>query len=95
MMKMVDGQLVPLSPEEEERCSTEWAAADAQRAACEAEKARLAEYDTAIAGDTTLAQLKAMTNAEFGAWWDANITTAAAAIAVLKRLARVIVRRVL
>lgn len=60
-----------------------------------AEEVRRAEYETAIAADATIQQLKAMTNAEFDGWWAANVTTAAQAIAVLKRLARVIIRRVL
>jgi hypothetical protein len=61
----------------------------------QAEATREAGLDAAIDGDTTIQQLKAMTNAEFNTWWDANVTTAAQAIAVLKRLARVIIRRVL
>ena len=51
--------------------------------------------DVAIGADTTLAQLKAMTNAEFDAWWLANVTTAALAIQVLKRLAKLVIRRLL
>lgn len=53
------------------------------------------EIDQAIASDVTLAQLKTMTNAEFSSWWDANITDATKAIAVLERLALVVIRRVL
>ena len=51
--------------------------------------------DVAIGADTTLAQLKAMTNAEFDAWWLVNVTTAAQAIVVLKRLAKLVIRRLL
>lgn len=61
----------------------------------EAERVRQAAIEQAISADSQLAQLKAMTNAEFDAWWSANVTTAAQAIQVLKRLARVIIRRVL
>lgn len=43
--------------------------------------------------DAQLAPLRNMTNAEFNAWWDANVTTAAQAIGVLKRLVRVLLRR--
>ena len=59
------------------------------------EGARLQSIQDAIAGDTTLASLKAMTNADFDAWWAANVTTAVQAIGVLKRLFRVVLRRVL
>ena len=69
--------------------ATDWKAVEAREAV------REAAIDSAIAGDATIAQLKGMTNAEFDAWWAANVTTAAQAIAVLKRLARVIIRRVL
>lgn len=47
----------------------------------------------ALASDTTLQQLKGMTSAEFDTWWDANVTNAAQAIAVLKRLAKLVIRR--
>lgn len=57
--------------------------------------ARDAGYDSAITSDSTIQQLKAMTSAQFDAWWDANVTTSAQAIAVLKRIARVIIRKVL
>lgn len=43
----------------------------------------------------TVAQLKVMSLAEYGAWFDANVTTAAQAIALLRRLTLVIIRRVL
>ncbi len=61
----------------------------------EAESARLATIDTTIGGDTVLAQLRAMTNAQFDTWWSANVSTNAQAIAFMKRLARVVIRRVL
>jgi hypothetical protein len=61
----------------------------------QAEQQRLADLSAALTADTQIQALKAMTNAEFEAWWDANITTAAQAIAVLKRLTRVMIRRLL
>ena len=47
----------------------------------------------AVAADTTIAALKAMGNDQFDAWWATNVTTAAQAINVLKRLAKIVVRR--
>lgn len=64
-------------------------------AAAAANAARLSELGATIDADTTISALKAITNAEFNAWWDANVTNAAQAIAVLKRLVRVMIRRVL
>lgn len=60
-----------------------------------AEIVRDQAIDAAIAGDTTIAQLKAMTAAEFDTWWAANVTTAAQAITVLKRIARLVIRKLL
>lgn len=60
-----------------------------------AESVRLADLDGAIASDTTVAMLKAMNNADFDAWWSANVTTLAQANNILKRLARIVLRRVL
>jgi len=56
---------------------------------------RAQALDVAIDADTVIQQLKAMTNDEFNTWWDANVTTPAQAIVVLKRLVRVMIRRVL
>jgi hypothetical protein len=63
--------------------------------AADTEQARLVAVDSTIASDNIVASLKKMTNAEFDAWWSANVTTAAQAIAVLKRITRVVIRRVL
>lgn len=93
--RVVNGAAVEIPPEERQAICDEWNAEEALRPAREATAARLAALDQAIAGDTTLNELKAMTNQEYNTWWDQNITTAAAAISVLKRLARVIIRRVL
>jgi len=67
----------------------------AQLAAAQAEADRINDLDDAVNTDTTLNTFKAMTNAEFNTWWSANVTTSAQAINVLKRLARLIIRRVL
>ena len=59
------------------------------------EDTRKAAIDSAIDADSTIAQLKAMSNAEFSAWFAANVTTLAQARNVLERLARIVIRRVL
>lgn len=61
----------------------------------QAETVRKAAIDQAIAVDATVSSLKAMSNAEFDTWWAANVTNAAQAINVLKRITRVVIRRVL
>jgi hypothetical protein len=60
-----------------------------------AEELRQAAQEDAIAADTTLAQIKAMTPAQFDTWWAANITNLATLNAFVKRLARLVIRRVL
>jgi hypothetical protein len=95
LTKIVNGVEVVCSDEEEALRLAEdadWAAGQAAR---QAEAIRLAGVDVAIAADSTIAQLKAMTSAEFDTWWSANVTTAAQAINVLKRVTRVVLRRVL
>lgn len=67
----------------------------APAAAADAEKSRLADVEQAIATDAQVAALKAMSNAEFSAWFAANVTTLAQARNVLERLARIVIRRVL
>lgn len=59
------------------------------------EAVRTATVDAAIKADNVIQQMKAMTPAEYDDWWTANVTTAAQAIGVLKRVVRVLVRRVL
>jgi len=59
------------------------------------EVVRLSSIDSAIGGDTTIASLKAMTNAEFDTWWAANVTNVAQLVGVVKRIARVVLRRLL
>lgn len=66
----------------------------AARAAAAADQARQAAINQAVVADTVVAQLKAMTNAEFDTWWAANVSTAAQAITVLKRITRIVLRRV-
>lgn len=68
---------------------------DAVIAARQAEHTRIEEIEAVVKGDTIIAQLKAMDNAAYSAWFDANVTTMAQAIQLLKRLTRVIIRRVL
>jgi hypothetical protein len=60
-----------------------------------ADAQRRADIDIAIAGDTTLQSIKAMTNAEISAWCLANVTTLVQARAVIERILRVLARRVL
>lgn len=64
--------------------------------------ARDASIDGDLAGASigatqpaTLAQLKAMTLAQYSSWFDANFTTTATAVALLKRLTLIVIRRLL
>lgn len=93
--RLLGNDEVVLTQEERQAIADEWNANDERRAAAAVEQARCAEFDQVIAGDATIQQLKAMTPAQFDTWWDANVTSAAHAIAVLKRLARVVIRRLL
>lgn len=79
------------TPEEGAEIAARLAGAPAQAA----EAQRLSGVDDAIAGDATIQTLRAMTVAEFDTWWAANVTTLAQANNVLKRIARVVLRRVL
>lgn len=63
---------------------------------------RLVAIDTTILSGTigavqptSIAQLKAMTAAEYSAWFDLNFSTAATLVALLKRLTLFLIRRVL
>lgn len=60
-----------------------------------AEKAVKDEADAAIKQDTVIASIKGMAQDEYDAWWAANVTNAAQAIGVLKRVVRILCRRVL
>lgn len=91
---VVGNKRILMSAEQEASTRARWAAADADSALRALNQARCEVIDAAIAGDTTVQQLKAMTNEEFDAWWASNVTNAAQAIALLKRLARVVIRRV-
>ncbi len=55
--------------------------------------ARVKAIDTAIANDSVIAQIKQMSNAEYDAYWAANVTNAAQLNAVVKRIVRIVVRR--
>lgn len=59
------------------------------------EELRRAEFDAAINADATLIQFKAITKDQFDLWWSTNVTNAAQAIAVLKKLVWLLIRRVL
>jgi hypothetical protein len=61
----------------------------------DAEDARKAGIDQAIANDSTIQSLKAMSNSALDDWWAANVTNAAQAIQVLKRIARIVLRKLL
>lgn len=60
-----------------------------------AEIARRESLRSAIDGDGIIQNLRTMTAAQFDAWWDANVTNAAQAITVLKRLVKLIIFRLL
>lgn len=58
-----------------------------------AEAARRAAYEAAISSDSVLSQLRTMTVVQFDAWWDANVTSAAQVIGILKRLVKIVMRQ--
>lgn len=91
--RSVDGESVPLSLEERQAICDEWNANEPARVAAIADRSRCSAIENVIATDNIVQQLRAMTNAEFDAWWDANVTNATQAISVLKRLARIVLRR--
>lgn len=90
-----NGELVDLDAVAAAALQAEWAAEAAAQPARDAEAARVAALDGAISSDATVASMRAMTSAEFDAWWAANVTTVAQASNVLKRVTRVVLRRVL
>lgn len=93
MKKIVNGIEAELSAEEEAEFAARdatWAAGQPQR---DALAARHASMDAAISGDQTITQLKAMNAADFDTWWAANVTNLAQANGILKRLARLAIRR--
>lgn len=102
LKKIVDGVEVSCTQADiDERAAMDaaWATTRPQR---DALASATASIDAAILAETygaaqpaTLAQLKAMDNAAFSNWYNANVTNAAQAMALLKLLTRVIVRRVL
>ena len=64
-------------------------------AATQAAAQRLAGFDAAIGGDASLQAFRTMSKADFDTWWAANVTTAPQAIAVMKKLAWLEIRRLL
>jgi len=93
--KIVDGVSMPLTAAEEAARDAEEAAWAAGQAARDAEAARIDSLDTAITDDNTIQTLKSMTADEFDTWWDANVTSAAQVIGILKRLVKIVIRRLL
>lgn len=51
--------------------------------------------ESSVGGDAIIKSLKGMDQTEFDAWWTANVTNAAQAIGLLKRLVRMLLLRVL
>ena len=95
LVKNENGIDVPLTPEEEAAVLALWEAGNQKIEAKRVEKQRQDVIDATIDTDTQIQQLKAMTSDEFDTWWSANVTTLAQANNVLKRIARVVIRRVL
>ena len=95
MKKIVNGVVVDMTAAEAAAVQAEWGAWMAAKPARDAEDARIAEVESSISADSTVATLKAMTNAEFSAWFTANVTNLAQARNILERLARIVIRRVL
>jgi len=93
--RFVNGGQVQLSDAERQAVADEWNEREAAALTQYAESARLSTFDEATAADATMQEFKAMTAAQLDAWWDANVTTAAAVIAILKRIVKVIVRKLL
>ena len=93
--KMVNGVPTPMTAQEEAARDAEEAAWLAGEPARVAERTRLESLDTAIGNDGVIQTLKSMTAAQFDTWWDANVTNAAQAIGVLKRLVKLVIRRLL
>ena len=61
---------------------------NATRASAEAIKSALQNF---VSSDATIATLRGMTQAQFDAWWSANVTNIAQAGDVLKRLTRAVI----
>lgn len=94
-MKLVDGIQVPMTVEEEAARNAEETAWLAGQASRDALAARTQSLESAIGGDSVIQTLRTMTAAQFDAWWDANVTNAAQAIGVLKRLIKLIIFKLL
>ena len=92
---MVNGVPTPMTAQEEAERDVEEAAWAAGEPARIAEHSRLESLDTAIGNDGVIQTLKSMTAAQFDVWWDNNVTNAAQAIGVLKRLVKLVIRRLL
>jgi hypothetical protein len=110
VLRVDDSATVPNDPANRDRILyAAWLAAggvplpaDPPDPAVAAEPALVADAESALAAATfgavqpaTRAQLRAMNWAAFSAWYDANVTNAAQAIALLKRIAFVVIRKAL
>jgi len=80
----VSREVVPLTTEE---LAEKQAAIDEQN--------RIIELNNVVSTDTVVNNIKLMTNTEFDTWWGVNVTNAAQAIELLKRLTKLIIRKLL
>ena len=80
---------IDMTPQEQAALDATHADGDAERV----KSARLSEFDDAIGADANLRAFRTITKAEFDTWWAANVTNAAQAIAVLKKLCWLVIRR--
>jgi hypothetical protein len=93
--KLVNGRPVECTPEEDAQLEAIRQATLPEMAAQQAQVARRAAMDAALEADATVSQFKSMTASQFDAWWAANILTPADAMALLRRLTLLIIRRLL
>lgn len=93
--KLVDGTQIPMTAEEETARDIEETAWATGQSARDATEARILSLQTAINDDSVIQNIKSMTASQFDAWWDANVTNATQAIAVLKRIVKIIIFRLL
>jgi hypothetical protein len=93
MNKLLNGVLVALTPEEEAGILAQRQAAADAAAASTPERQRLAEQQALSKADVQIASLRAMTPAQFDAWFDA--LTNAQLRELVKRLTRLVLFRLL
>ena len=93
--KMVNGVSVALTSEEEAARDAEeavWAAGGAARMA---EETRRASIHAETNGDAIIDHLKTLTASDIDDWFTANITNAAQAITLLKKLTKIVILKLL